>query len=216
MGSIENMLGLSAGYLAKLRHDESRKNISADIMFQIADILNISVDYLAKVECDGLNDYELDIIAMFEKIKKDTLNNKCKWVRESANAISIKHGHIGRLLINECDNYVSLFRDGEFAAPNENSYILEIKKKVFLALVRIKTKTSYAGDEVEVYIFDERELPKVNKLCTTVQDQSSMLNTAIETLYYVAESSGKKLVLDDDMSKFVKDFMKESDIKYGE
>ena len=214
ISTLERIVGVTPGYLSKLRKDDSRKGVSIDLIFKIADALKVSVDYLCTVECDGLNDVELDLLALFEKVKKDTINNKCKWEIENANMIMIKQGHIGNALVDNSSNYVSLFNVNDNVVPDGISYTLKLKTHVYMALVRVKSNLQYRGAYLETYIIDEINDNRVRKLCKTTNDMSSMIDSALEDLYHVAEMSGKKISLDDDTSRFIKEFLEELDVQH--
>lgn len=214
ISTLENMIGVSAGYLAKLKNDESRKNITADIMFALSDVFEISVDTLYKANFEELNYDEKTLIKFLEKFKNDTLNNKCKWEQESASSIMLEHGHIGKSELIRCGNgrrYESLFREGVPVVVNGNSYVLQIKPSVYLALVRVKLPNKSIADELEVYLLDELKERNVKKLCATGNDNVKDLDSAVEELYKVAENSGKRLSLEYETSKFISDYMAEPD-----
>ena len=65
--TLEMNIDVSVGYLAKLRNDDSRKNITADILLRISYVLGISVERLCNEKCDGLNKDEVDVLTFFER-----------------------------------------------------------------------------------------------------------------------------------------------------
>ncbi len=212
ISALENKIEISTGYLTKLRNDDSRKNISADVMFAIADVLNVSVDVLCKAEFEKLNYDESILIKFFEKFKVDTLNNKCKWEQETSMAIMMGHGHIGKSELIKCGTkyvYNSLIREGEDVLVVGNSYVLQISPSVYLALVRVRVTNNPIVDELEAYILDERNGRDVKKLCATGKDNIAELDTVVEDLYKVAENSGKRLALDYETSIFITNYMRE-------
>ena len=214
ISSIENMIDVSVGYLSKLKNDETRKNIAADIMFAISDALEVSVDTLCKSDFEKLNYDEISLIKFFEKFKVDTLNNKCKWEQESSSSILLGHGHIGESELVRCNvgyHYYSQFREGVPVVVSGNSYVLKIKYNVYLALVRVKLPNKSAMDDLEVYILDGEKANKAKKLCATGNDNVKELDVVVEELYKVAENSGKRLALESDTSKFIEEYLGESD-----
>ncbi len=209
--SLEKLMGVSVGYLAKLRKDEGRKNITADLLFKASDALQVSIDYLCKVECEGLTEDEMNVIAFFEKIKKETINHYYKWEEEKAEHILLGHGKIAEwlTLIDEYGDpyYVSKFKK-DVIKPVGLSYIVDIKKDVSLIIVRIESANPKDVD-LESYIVNHAGNKCVSKLCATCHNMSSMLDDALYDLYKVAEISGSKISLDEDASSFIKLFLNE-------
>ncbi len=212
--SLENSIGVSAGYLAKLRKDDTRKNITADLMIKISDSLGVSLDYLCKVECGALTKDEVNILSFFEMVKKDTLSNKYKWKDNDAEYIEAGQGLI----------YCALIRYGNFGQPyiystfkNKrvsligNSYYVEIKDEVFLIIVQLEGANSKLREYECYLLMTANKKFETSNVCATSSDKSGMLDSALKELYKVAEASSKKIALDDKTSKFICSFITEHD-----
>ncbi len=209
INSLEKLIGVSTGYLAKLRKDDTRKNITIELMIKISEILEISMDYLCKVECDGLSKDEMNVLAFFEKIKRKTLNNNYKWDVEDADLIQNGFGRIANALSirNEYGQtlFFSKFKNKE-VIPIGKSYIVDVKNKISLAIVRIEGESSRAL-ELETYIIEFGDNINVSKVCAAYRNQAGVLDNALFDLYKVAELSERRLALDDRTNKFIKSFL---------
>lgn len=214
INDVESAIGVSAGYLSKLRYDESRKNINADMMFAIAEYFSVSVDYLNNAECGGLNNDEITMVALFEKFKMDTNNGVCKWEREPEAMMKDQRGHIANALIRK--NAGQLMFDSKFDIADNvdfagDSYVLEIKYKTYLAMIKLRDLETHK-EFIETYLFFESDKgTKISKLCAYNEKEPSELDAVILDLYQTAENSGKRLSLEYDTSKFLKDYLEESD-----
>lgn len=208
---LEMYIDVSGGYLVKLRNDDTRKNITAEIMLRISEVLGVSVEYLCKVKCDALNKDEVAVLAFFEKIKKNTLENKYKWECEDSDYISAGQGIIGGALAENNEYgvpyYYSSFQHKEVQLKDK-SLVVELKDGVYFAIVLIQgTKTNY--DELESYIIKYGDTVEENKVYCTYDEQNGVLGNALRELYNIAEESGKKLSLDNQTSTFIAEFLNE-------
>ncbi len=209
---LEKRIDVSAGYLVKLRNDDTRKNVTADIMIKISEVLGVSIDYLCKVDCDGLTRDEINVLSFFEKIKKNTLNNKYKWKEEDAEYIQLGQGLIGGAISrnNEYGHtfYVSAFRN-KVIDPVDESYYAEIQDNIYFVIVSVSGETSRTP-ELESYIVKYvGKRFETSKVCATCNGQPTKLDSALKDLYKVAEESGKKIELDEKTSKFISDFIRD-------
>ncbi len=215
INDIESAIGVSAGYLSKLRYDESRKNINADIMFGIAEYLKTSVDYLNNTDCNKLNDDEIIVSSFFEKILLDTIEGVCQWEREPEAMLNDNRGHIANALTGS-DRKWEIEYHSKFDLPYQvdyagDSYVLEIKMNAYLAMVRLKD-TETQKIVIETYLlFENGDKTEVDKLCIYKENEPSELDSVIINLYEAAENSGNRLSLDYSTSKFLIDYLGESD-----
>ena len=213
INALEKEIDVSAGYLAKLRKDDTRKNITADLMIKLSDVLGVSIDSLCKTDCNLLTKDELDVMMFFEKIKKNTLNNKCKWEQEDADFIQAGQGVIGWACTESSEFghtcYNSLFRAN--AMPIGQSYSVKIKENVFFAIIQVFTE-SVRDTDLESYIIQLTDKScEAYKICASYDNKSNSIGLALQDLYKIAEASGKKISLDSKTSKLITDFIRSED-----
>lgn len=209
--TLEMNIDVSVGYLAKLRNDDSRKNITADILLRISYVLGISVERLCNEKCDGLNKDEVDVLTFFEKIKNKTLDNTYKWTFEDGDYIEAGQGVIGGALteINEYGQsyYYSNFQHKQ-VHPKDRSLVVELKDEMYFVIVLVQGE-NVNSDELESYIIKYDEKIETNNIYSTYCEQNIVIGNALRELYYIALESGKKLSLDEKTSNLINDFLNE-------
>jgi len=77
LGDLEEVLGLSAGYISRTAKKDSKKRISIDVVWKIAKLFGVSLSNLVEGNLT-LRNVEL-LYDFIEKLKRQTLADKIKW-----------------------------------------------------------------------------------------------------------------------------------------
>jgi transcriptional regulator with XRE-family HTH domain len=84
VGDIETEAGVSTGYLSRLSNEDNKNNFPImDLIFLISNKLDVSVNTLLSVDLSNLTPNEILLSKFFDKLSKDTQDNKLVWELES-------------------------------------------------------------------------------------------------------------------------------------
>lgn len=79
IGEIENMLGLSAGYISRTAKENSPKKLSIDVVWKIARLFEVDLKHLLETDIQ-IPDSNTDLTAKFlVKVYQDTENGLIEW-----------------------------------------------------------------------------------------------------------------------------------------
>ena len=87
VGEVEKSIGVSIGYLAKLKKDAGLRP-GIDLVIKIAEKLQVSIDTLVGVDMEKLTGTEQYLLCFVEKLKTDTEAEKLEWWRETASGLA--------------------------------------------------------------------------------------------------------------------------------
>ena len=76
IGELESGSGVSVGYLSRLGKEDNTSVPSVETMDKMAEILDVTVDYLLRAEEEGLPMRERTAFRFADKLIKDTLDDK--------------------------------------------------------------------------------------------------------------------------------------------
>lgn len=125
IGELENEAGVSAGYISRTKDSTAKPGI--DFIASAAHSLHVSVDTLLNVDLSAVTPTERYIVNFLEKMKKDTVDDKLVWERETARQLeSLEVGQWERV-----DH--PLFSYETFYEEGENEYPEEVSRVVFIS-----------------------------------------------------------------------------------
>ena len=96
IGELEDKAGVSKGYFARLKKDNTAKP-SIDVVMKVADMFHVSIDSLVGIEMGKLSATDQYKIKFLEKLRTDTESEKLDWGRETA-------AELGNLRLDEDGN----------------------------------------------------------------------------------------------------------------
>ena len=169
IGQIEKEANCQPGYMSRLEKKTNSTDPSLEFLIAAAKMLHVSLDILLFVDLKELNPTEKYLISFIQKLKKDTLEDKLNWSRESA-------AYLNRLNINADDkpkhplfSVETFWEQGEGDCPEEitdnrfvshsfdcNTYIngdcffLRMKKNSILYIMNI-SKNVYNTNDTDAY-----------------------------------------------------------------
>ena len=116
IGEVENDAGMSSGYLSRVSKDQFTKP-GIDFIFNVANILKVSIDTLVGVDLTALTPTEEYLLRFMEKLRDDTTSDKLDWKRESSESLnrlqSDENGEVGHPLFS-----LETFEDfGQYEVP---------------------------------------------------------------------------------------------------
>lgn len=223
MGDIEKNAGVSPGYLSRINKNDNTSIPGVDLMYYIAQQLEVSVDTLLAAKYEQMtraDKYALDFI---QKVIDDTRNEKIDWEQLSAyklrtdaeleymypifdheEYLEYEPGSINGGIVCRKPCFLSKFYEEGISRIIGNGYIAEMKSlnaRIYLMAIEHENTKENKKQAYELYI--EMEGGLVEGICnsTLVNHEISMLMgqlyEALEELYsHVKLSRGVKDLLD--------------------
>lgn len=93
ISDLEELLGVSAGYVSRTVNPDSKKRLSVDIVWKISAIFQVNVDDLLNIDFQIPTQSLCDVIAFFKKLKQETDEATIHWNNQG----------------NKQENYVGIF-----------------------------------------------------------------------------------------------------------
>lgn len=190
ISDLEELLGVSAGYVSRTINPESKKRLSVDIVWKISEIFKVNVDTLLNTDLKVPTQSMNDVIAFFKKLKQETDDTSIHW----------------KNLGNKKENYLGLFfeeleergLDGtkryQYAPDgyaNETKAV-ELTDNIYSAdtsigqiyLLSLENQFEVKGFELYVYTdggnYDSGDL---DLICSTFDDRSNTLKSKCDELF---------------------------------
>lgn len=80
ISDLEELLGVSAGYVSRTVNPNSKKRLSVDIVWKISAIFQVNVDELLNIDFQVPTQSLCDVIAFFKKLKQETDEATIHWI----------------------------------------------------------------------------------------------------------------------------------------
>lgn len=120
IGELESHANVSAGYISRASKDESSKP-GIDFVVSVAEFFEVSVDTLINVEFNSLTPTERYLIKFFEKLKKDTLDDRVHWIKYTPDTLNQAEPDINGFVDHPLMNYETFYDEDEEGYPVEVS-----------------------------------------------------------------------------------------------
>lgn len=217
IGEIENMLGLSAGYISRTAKENSAKKLSIDVVWKIARLFEVDIRHLLETDLQ-IPDSNSDLAAKFlEKVYRDTESGLVEWQCNGGVIAALDDSFSGSGLVTyEKDKpyYHSMYlnRDARFVLADDIFACESIALEAEVLIVPFYLENS--GEQAMQYEFifrhsiDDENDPKYGsyyftRMFTTADDPFSHLDSPASRLYKLLKdreydtrmSSGAKAVI---------------------
>ena len=123
IGEFEAETGVSAGYISRTSKDENAKP-GIDFVVKAANVLNMSVDTLINVDLNELTPTEKYLVSFFEKLIKDSLDDKLDWNKETAHELNNVECDINGYAYHSMMEYKTFLLPGETDYPEEHNGVI--------------------------------------------------------------------------------------------
>lgn len=222
VGELETEAGVSPGYISRTSKDEKAKP-GIDFVVKVADVLGVSIDTLLNVDLSAETPTEKYLRDFVAKLKKDTVEDKLVWKRETAEKLN--------RLQSDCDSYIphQLFSDETYheeIAPghyremtksvflsnafggdtrvNGNCFELELEPGTFLYVMNACHSLDAKKTVREIWL--HKRFSGAHFLCTS--DESSVLSAVVQDLYVTLEEFAKHPKIQSDVKGVIDAFMR--------
>lgn len=82
ISDLEELLGVSAGYVSRTVNPDSKKRLSVDIVWKISVIFQVNVDDLLNIDFQVPTQSLSDVIAFFKRLKQETDEATIHWTNQ--------------------------------------------------------------------------------------------------------------------------------------
>ncbi len=227
IGELESEAGVSAGYISRISKEGNTKP-GIDFIVKAAEALDTSIDTLLNVELADMTPTERYLISFLEKLKKDTLEDKLDWKKESAgylNRIEVdRDGYVDHPLLS----YETFYEEGETEYPdevsrvvfvsntydcktaiNDNCYNLRLKNGSVLYLMDI-SKSVHKRTDLDVYAREVWMYAPGKGSSYLCSDRDALaLAELVEELYKVVSERMKHPRIEHELKHVIDAFMKD-------
>ena len=220
MTDVDELVGVSTGYVAKGIAPDSGRRLSVDIVLRLSRLFNINMDDLLNTNISAPTKDLKQAVDFIIKLKSDTEEGIIHWNQYTRD---YKYTEIDNLLFSIDDNEKYIYApNGEdtYWTPYGRMYMAETKIGTIL-LIQVADNASDKSTNIqyELYIFEETEPDNygngysvlLTKLCYSDDDITGLLRAKMESLYNEVVTHEKDFFITDDAKKYMDFFMKKAE-----
>lgn len=124
IGQIEKEAGCQPGYMSRLDKKGNNSEPSVEFIVTAAKLLGVSIDTLLLVDLAELTPTEKYLVNFFEKLKKDTLEDKLDWNIETPDSLSRLEPDMNGCVDHPLFSMETFWEEGETEYPDEVTRIV--------------------------------------------------------------------------------------------
>lgn len=215
VGDIEAEAGVSTGYLSRLANEDNKNNFPImDLIFLISKKFDVSINTLLSVDFSNLTPNEILLSQFFDKLNKDTENNKIIWELDSKVKLESVKQNGGHPLFFQHQHdpffsYHSFFDQDVEISGDSYKVCIENKWLFFMAV----SNSESANIDFELYFIyrngynSQNEIEKICKIC-----HDSELYKQIIDLRNVAAESSRHVKLSDSVLSTINNYLSQEDV----
>ena len=143
VGELEDIIGVSAGYLSRTIKENSKKKISVDIVWKIARLFGTDIKTLTEKEL-WISRSNTDLLERFlERLYNDTKDNFFSWEYDGGVMVMLKDRYTEMGLVTEEDDETPVYHPNHL---NQDPLSALTRKRIsLLSHINSLTKTSLPG-----------------------------------------------------------------------
>lgn len=209
ISELETAIEVSPGYFSRLKKNENDSACpSLDVLTSIANQFHCSISFLIYYDFVGLNETELFLVDVLNKIITKTSEDNIVWERLSSTSFL---NSSFPLIVKRTGvlNMVEKRFKSLFSGREENvSHLVFYTHFLDSILYLIPISYSNSEDDYELYSV-KKEAAK--KICSSTNDEKHAFTELLKDLYIAATESSKKIRIENDIKKELEDFLNEAD-----
>ena len=194
ISDLEELLGVSAGYVSRTVNPDSKKRLSVDIVWKISVIFQVNVDDLLNIDFQVPTQSLCDVIAFFKKLKQETDEATIHWnnqgnKKENHVGIFFKELEEGGLDGTKRDQYAPDGYANETKAVELTDDIFSTETSIGeLYLLPLENQFGEKGYELYRYTGEEGysrnyDSTDLDLICSTFDDKSNTLKGKCDELF---------------------------------
>ena len=217
ISDLEELLGVSAGYVSRTVNPDSKKRLSVDIVWKISAIFQVNVDELLNIDFQVPTQSLCDVIAFFKKLKQETDEATIHWINHG----NKKEDYVGTFFKELKESGLDGTKRYQYAPDGFASITkaVELTDDIFSAgtsigelyLLPLENQFGEKGYELYRYIgredynqnYYDSDGPDLELICSTFDDKSNKLKGKCDELFksvklhesdFVISESAKSLI----------------------
>lgn len=214
ISDLEELLGVSAGYVSRTVNPDSKKRLSVDIVWKISVIFQVNVDDLLNIDFQVPTQSLREVIDFFKKLKQETDEAIIHWNNQG----NKKENFVGiffKQLEESALNGTKQYRYAPDGFEN-NTKAVGLTDDIFSVetsigeLYLLPLENAFGEKGYELYIYTDRggyssnyDSTDLNLICSTFNDRSNTLKGKCDELFksvklheldFVISESAKNLI----------------------
>lgn len=214
ISDLEELLGVSAGYVSRTINPESKKRLSVDIVWKISEIFQVNVDTLLNIDLQVPTQSLNDVIAFFKKLKQETDETIVHWKNHGHKM----EDHIGVffMLSEDCEPHgIKTYQYAPLGYKDSTQGIV-LTDDIFSAhtnignlyLLPLENMFGEKGYELYVYTCNEGYEPDdLELICATFDDRSNILKAKCDELFKAVKLHESDFVVSDSAKKLISRYL---------
>lgn len=204
IGELEELAGVSTGYLSRANKEDSTSKLTIDLIVAIAQALAVSVDKLVSYDLSGLSPNERRIIDFIEKLKRDTEDGAVDWEKNPPVPVTSIEcygdgttSHCLYLCTNQEPYYHSYFFPGHLTKQTGDFFTYDMDEETRVIFTKVH-HDDVQGDDFELYFLVEDEYnhrSSVEPVCGTSPVQETSFDALLKHLYDTVTDSCRNVKL---------------------
>ena len=215
ISDLEELLGVSAGYVSRTVNPDSKKRLSVDIVWKISAIFQVNVDDLLNLDFQVPTQSLCDVIAFFKKLKQETDEATIHWTNQG----NKKEDYVGIFFKELEESGLDGTKRYQYAPDGYSSLTkaVELMDDIFSAetsigeLYLLSLENQFGEKGYELYRYTGREdygsscydTTDLDLICATFDDKSNTLKGKCDELFksvklhesdFVISESAKNLI----------------------
>ena len=212
IGDVENLSGISTGYLSRIK--DSKININVESLYKIANYLNVTIDSLVNCDYSELSATEKYMLSFLNTIIIKSNKEKVNWKFIATNILYNPNFYNNKFSLSPVVNvyndryekkvaYFSYFAQLRYQMLDNMYYFEYNDKNIYLFKVKDNSKTT--SKIYEMYLDADKGL---KPLCSSNKGVNAIFGKILEQIYQLAEKKVNEPQVDDDAKGIIDSFIK--------
>lgn len=214
VGDIEDFANVSKGYFSRLANDDGKNSSTiVDTICKVAEKLGVSVNTLISTDLSSLTPNETLLSKFFDKLCKDTIENRLTWNMETKNKLDsfLEQGGHPMFSPDHQGYYgTQYYYHSEFDSNiniDGDAYNVSINKKQLYIFKVYNPQKNISGFELYFVTYDG--FSDIGEPICNVYSESSLFGQ-INDLYNAAAESSRHVKLSDFVRNTISEYMKDN------
>lgn len=221
LGKLEELVGLSAGYLSRLNREDNNSNPSIDVVSSFSKQLKVPVDILIKYDLSTLSPDDTYMLQFLTVLAGKTANNEIHWNLIPRDFFSeVMQGdyqhELFEIHMSNYYEYTSRFFDGKIMDIEGDALKVYINKTEYVCLYRVSCSTDERNIRdyyYELYLESDSTEKKIEPLCNALMgDKNSVYFEILDQLCDLAIESTKKVSLKSSVKSSLDKFINDGEV----
>jgi len=218
IGELEELAGVSTGYLSRANKEDNTSKLTIDLIAIIAQVLEVSIDKLVYYDLASISANERKVIDFIEKLGQDTEQGSIDWEKNPPvlpTAIECYSDGTTSECLFLCKNgepyYHSYFFPGHNTRQVGDFFTYALEDDVRVIFTKVKHAEA-EGEDYELYFLvqgDYNNPSSVEPVCGTCPARETLFDAALKKLYEIVDDSCRNVRLSPVVRRVIDRFMRD-------